>query len=547
MTRRVPKAPSKTEQEMLSEAVRLHGMGRLDEAAAAYGLVLKDDPLETVALTNLAVIRKGEGKLQDAMSLWRRALEADPADWGLHVSIGRTQVQMGDLRAAIVSCGKALEGNPRSVDALNIRGNALRRLENLPAALLNFDQALIVEPDNALLLENRGALLSQLGRHAAAVEDFSRSLALAPGQPALEAALLAEQLAICDWSAFDHATGRLHQNLPIERRVDHPHNFLMFSRSGADQLALARRYAMARAPGSPPSLWNGEDYDHQRLRIAYVSADFRSHPVAYLIAGLLEHHDRSRFEVHAVALGPRTDDPWRRRIAGAVEHFHDVAALDDRQAAMLLRNAEIDVAVDLNGYTQFCRPAIFAHRPAPIQVNFLGYPGTVGSRHVDYILADRHVIPPTHEAFYDEAVIRLPDSYFANTHGSRAVGPAPTRAACGLPDKGFVFASFNASKKINPATFSIWMRLLGSVAGSVLWLMEGPEGAASNLREEAGVRGVDPARLVFAPRANVDEHLARHQLADLFLDTSPYGAHTTGCDALWAGVPIVTCPGEPFA
>ncbi len=299
---------------------------------------------------------------------------------------------------------------------------------------------------------------------------------------------------------------------------------------------------MAFAP-----LWRGEIYAHERIRVAYLSADFREHPVAYLMAGLFEHHDRSRFEVTALSMGPDRASPMRERIRSAVEHFVDAGEQSDQAIAELIRRREIDIVIDLMGLTRHNRLDVLARRPAPIQVNYLGYSGTTGADFIDYILADATVIPEEHRGFYSEQVVWLPDCYLI-TDDRRAIAErTPSRSECGLPEDGFVFCCFNNSYKLGPETFGVWMRLLNATPGSVLWLSEANATAQANLRREAESRGVEAQRLIFAPRLpDVADHLARQRHADLFLDTLPYNAHTTACDALWAGVPLVTCLGTSF-
>jgi predicted O-linked N-acetylglucosamine transferase (SPINDLY family) len=316
-----------------------------------------------------------------------------------------------------------------------------------------------------------------------------------------------------------------------------------------DSLADQRRAAeiMARdklAPGPP--LWRGERYRHERIRLAYLSADFHSHATAVLAAGLFESHDRSRFETIAVSFGPDDASPMRSRLKQGFERFIDVRAKSEAEIARLVRELEVDIAVDLKGYTSDARPAIFSQRPAPIQVNHLGFPGTMGAPFMDYLIADRIIVPEGHKSFYSEQVVWLPDTYQPNDR-SREHGEPIERASAGLPERGFVFCCFNNSYKIQPPVFDVWMRLLRDVPGSMLWLLEDNAAATQNLKREAAARGIDPGQLVFAARCGQAEHLSRHSLADLFLDTLPYNAHTTASDALWMGLPIITCTGSTFA
>jgi predicted O-linked N-acetylglucosamine transferase (SPINDLY family) len=322
--------------------------------------------------------------------------------------------------------------------------------------------------------------------------------------------------------------------------------FAGVSPSAALQLKCAQTHVRGKHPGTNAPIWNGERYSHDRIRVGYLSADIRNHPVARLIAEIFERHDRTRVETFAFSFGADDGSALRARIAKAFDHFVDVSQKSDRDIASLIRENEIDVAVDLTGFTENARVGILAMRPAPTQVNYLGYPGTIGADYFDYIIADQIIVPPEHQPFYSEKVAYLPHTY-QPTDTTREIPATPlSRRDAGLPDTGFVFCSFNNSFKITPQVFDIWMRLLRSVDGSVLWLLDGHP-ASDNLRREAQKRDVAAERLVFAPRVDPDIHLARHRLADIFLDTSPYNAHTTTSDALWAGLPVLTCLGTAFA
>jgi predicted O-linked N-acetylglucosamine transferase (SPINDLY family) len=324
-----------------------------------------------------------------------------------------------------------------------------------------------------------------------------------------------------------------------------PFGNLVVSASPADQLRCARLSLAESA--NVPRLWQGERYRHDRIRVAYLSADFRPHPVAFLIAGVFEHHDKTRFHTVGLSFSPGGDSDMRRRISAAFDEFIDVRNQSDFDVAQLMRKMEIDIAVDLTGFCEYGRTEILAFRPAPVQVNYLGFPGTSGADFVDYIIADKTIVPPSHTQFFSEKVVYLPDSYQANDRKRGIASRTPTRREAGLPDERTVFCAFNNAYKITPAIFDIWMGLLTEIEGSVLWLLGDNEGAIRNLKREAQARHVLPERLIFAPRVAPDEHLARFALADLFLDTLPYNAHTTASDALWTGVPVLTCTGETFA
>jgi predicted O-linked N-acetylglucosamine transferase (SPINDLY family) len=294
-------------------------------------------------------------------------------------------------------------------------------------------------------------------------------------------------------------------------------------------------------------MWNGETWGNAKIRIGYVSGEFRHQATSVLIGELFELHDRGRFELIAFDNGGDDASVLRGRIERAFSEIVSIARLGDREAAVAIRDRKIDLLINLNGYFGRERQRVFSFRPCPIQVSYLGFPGTLGAPYIDYILADPQVIPEGHDAFYTEKVVRLPDTYQVNDRKRVIAERVPTRAELGLPAAGFVFCCFNNNYKITPRTFDIWMRLLSGVPGSVLWLLEGNAAAVRNLRQEAQRRGVAPERLVFAPRMNLPEHLARHRQADLFVDTLPCNAHTTASDALWAGLPLLTCTGGTFA
>jgi predicted O-linked N-acetylglucosamine transferase (SPINDLY family) len=325
--------------------------------------------------------------------------------------------------------------------------------------------------------------------------------------------------------------------------------FAMLALSGSERAhgLVARQFAADRYPAAPQRLWTGQRYGHQRLRVAYVSPDFKEHPVSHLMAGVFEGHDRSRFEVYAFSKCADDGSPLRRRVQAAFEHFIDVNGQSPQQIAQALREHEIDIAIDLAGYTQDSGLDAFAYRPAPVQVTYLGYPGTLGTGYFDFILADRHVIPEANREAFSERVVHLPDCYLPPAVDVLPAERTPTRAECGLPAQGFVLCCFNHVYKIHPRVFAVWMDLLQQRPDAVLWLSCRTDSARENLRRSAQKAGIDPARLVFAGRTpRVEDHLARYRVADLFLDTTPYNAHTTAADALMCGLPVVTCIGQAF-
>lgn len=355
---------------------------------------------------------------------------------------------------------------------------------------------------------------------------------------------------VCDWDDVEQDWRALREQIAAGQPSAPPFTVLPAPMSAECQRRCASAYVSAQLEGRAPEPWNGARFRHDRIRIAYVSSDFREHPTSFLIAGMFERHDRSRFDVTAISLTPEPAavSLRRERIRAAVDRFVNVHDKTDDEVVRLLRAHECDIAVDLNGLTAGNRFGIFGRRAAPIQVNFLGYPGTMGADFIDYILADQFVIPEADRTHYAEQVVHLPHCFLPNDAARPISARTPSRADAGLPAEGFVFCCFNSSFKITPDVFDAWMRLLAAVEDSVLWLSESNAWAVANLRQRAERRGVAADRLIFAPRVPLNEdHLARLRLADVILDTLYYNAHTTAADALWAGVPVLTCAGSTFA
>jgi protein O-GlcNAc transferase len=487
-----------------------------------------------------------ENDLERAINCFQTALKIQPDHAQVHGWLGGVFRRSNRFADALASYDKLVRLSPASVEAFNDRGIALAGLGRHEDALASFQQALLLEPRHANALGNLGEMLACLRRHDDAAGAFARLIDIEPEHPYAVGALFYSKRYSCDWSQYEADLERLNAAVMRGKKAIEPFTFLAATQSAAALLQCAQTHAAEACPPSDKPLWNGQRYAHDKIRVAYLSADFHDHATAYLMAELFELHDHGRFEIVALSFGPYSRGAMRQRLLRSFDRFVDVRAKSDREAAGLLREMEIDIAVDLKGFTTDGRPGILAQRPAPVQVNYLGFPGSMGAEYVDYILADRHVIPLEHEDFYSEKVVRLPDSYQPNDAQRQIPKTTPTRAECGLPAAGFVFCCFNNNYKITPDVFEVWMRLLTEVGGSVLWLLEDNAAVARNLSSEALRRGVAAERLVFAPRLGLDQHLARHKLADLFLDTRPYNAHTTASDALWAGLPVLTCRGTTF-
>lgn len=534
--------------DMLQEALALHRRGALAEAAARYAEVLRADPGNADAHCYLGMIACQHGRFAEGAERARQSLAHDPHSARAHLLLGRALAALGQHEEALASFDRAIALAPDLARAHGHRADLLAELGRNAEAIESYDRALALAPDAVEDWFNRGGALIALGRYEEAIASFNRATALNPqlaGADVLRAPLFLSKLRICDWTNYQADVAQLLSMMRAQQPLSVPFAALFLPCAPADQLQCARRYVQDQP--APPPLWRGEIFSHDRIRLAYLSADFREHATSHLAAGLFEHHDRSRFEITALSFGDDDDSPTRRRVAAAFDRFVDVRHNSDQEIAELMRRLEIDIAVDLMAFTKGNRLGVLSRRPAPVQVNFLGFPGTMGADFIDYMIADSTVIPEEHEAYYAERIVRLPGSYQVNDDKRPIAAATPSRHECGLPDDAFVFCCLNNTQKLNPDIFDVWMRVLRAVDNSVLWLLEGNATASANLRAAAERRGVSAKRLIFAGKAMLSDHLARQRLADLFLDTLPCNAHTTASDALWAGLPVLTQIGATFA
>jgi predicted O-linked N-acetylglucosamine transferase (SPINDLY family) len=532
---------------LLKDAVRSHRAGDLSEAARLYGSVLSAEPRHFQALYLLGFVRFQQGAFGEAEKLIGEAIKINPRSPDAFYNRGCALQHLQRPAEAVACFDDAVRLKPDYDEAWTNRGAALLALKDYRGALTSFDRALVFKPRDLEALSNRAAALFELKRYEDAAEGYNELLAIAPDFPyALGTQMLCRAHA-CDWRTLGSDRVRLKSALSNHKPVLPPHAATLLLDDEKLQLECARIWVSERCPTAPVPLWRGERYGHDKIRVAYLSADFHAHATSYLIAGVFEHHDKNRLETAAISFGPDDRSPMRTRLERSFDRFVEARGKSDHEIAEMIRAMEIDISVDLKGHTQDSRPGIFALRPAPLQVNYLGHPGTMGADYIDYLIADEIVAPREAWPSYQEKVVYLPGSYQANDSQRSIAESAPTRAEERLPANGFVFCSFNSCYKITPEVFAIWMRLLHDVEGSCLWLFDDKADAVRNLRREAIASGIEQDRLVFAARKPQAEHLARHELADLFLDTLPCNAHTTASDALWAGLPVLTCRGTTFA
>ena len=530
-----------------NRANALLGLKQFDAAIGSYDRAIAIQPAYAQAHYNRGLALKGLKRIEEALASYDRAIAIAPGYALAHCNRGNALTELRRLEEAMASYDQAIVVGPQCAEAWYNRGVALVTLERRDEALASFDRAIAIRPRYAEAFHSRGELLERCEHVEAAVESYEKAIAIKPDTDYLLGTLLHARMKLCDWRNFEADTRELFARIGRHERVATSFSVLALVDSLALQREAATIFAEDKCPpdGSlgpiPRRLRSG------KIRLGYFSADFHQHATMQLIAGVFEQHDREKFELVAFSLGLPNEDEMRQRVRAAFDDFIEAHHRSDRQIAELARNMAIDIAIDLKGFTQDERSRIFAYRAAPLQVSYLGYPGTTGSANIDYLLADRVLVPSGSEAHYSEKIVFLPESYQANDRKRTIAARTFTRAEVGLPDQGPVFCCFNAHYKITPAMFDGWMRILRRVPGSVLWLLDGASHTLVNLRREAAHRGVGPDRLIFAPRLPLADHLARVRLADLFLDTLPCNAHTTASDALWAGLPVLTRAGESFA
>jgi len=570
-----------TERRLLEEGFSFLRSGQMEMAEEQFKKILIGNPNQPDALNLLGIIRAQARDFESAIDFIKKAISINPNNSASYYNRGLALIELGKPAKAIDDFQRAIALNPMYAEAYNGQGNALLDLNQTTKAIDSFREALRLNPDYADAWNNLGNALSASKNISEAIECYKKATVKQPDfvdalinlasacseaneiQDSLiyfRAALQVDaehkylfgdylhvKFKSAEWSEFHVDAARL--KALIDRSLPSVKPFVALGLLDDPLLhkRVAELYVQARFPhsdtlGAIPARKPGG-----KIRIGYYSADFRNHATAYLIAEMLEQHDKDAFDIYAFNLTPGPLDAMGSRLFAAVKQVVDLAGLNDRSAAQLSREMGIDIAVDLKGHTEDSRTGVFAHRCAPLQVSYLGFPGTLGATYYDYVLADSNVIPLDQYPHYTERVVYLPHCYQVNDSTRRIADRAFSRVELDLPGKGFVFCCFNNTYKILPQTFDSWMRILHAVPGSVLWLLDHNFVATRNLQKEAQARGINPQRLIFAPRMPLADHLARHRAADLFIDTLPYNAHTTASDALWAGLPVLTCMGKSFA
>lgn len=531
--------------------ITLHDQGKFDEAVLAYRHAFEVEPRHAAAHYNMGNTLGHQNKLDEAVAAYAHAIKINPAYVEAYRNMGNTLRDQGKFDEAIAAYQTAISLKPDCAEAYyNNMGIAFKAQEKLDEAIAAYAHALALKPDFVEAYNNMGIAFQEQGKLGEAIAAYRRALEIKPDLAAAQVQMLHLMVhllqQICD---FERTTALrdLSATLGIDTMALPPFAALSWADNSEQQLARSRnwareeyRHATLQLPARPQSR-------PARLKIGYFSADFHDHPLLRLISGLLREHDKNRFEIFAFSYSKNKDGDLRQQLIKDVEHFVDVHECSDSKICDLAQSNDLDIAIDLTGYTRHSRSRLFQFRLAPIQINYLGFPGSMGADFIDYIVADPVVIPRDQRPFYSEKVIYQPNSYLPTDDACDIAQTITTRADFGLPEDAFVFCCFNNSYKISPREFDIWMRVLSKVEGSVLWLFKANKWAEQNLRKEAEQRGIDPLRLIFADRVSQSEHLARHKHANLFIDTFNYNAHTTASDALWSGLPVVTKQGNQFA
>jgi protein O-GlcNAc transferase len=515
---------------------------RLNEANKA--LSIKRD--EANAYFNMGITLQKQSKLDDAIEAYKKALAINPEYVDAYNNLGNAFNALGKLGKAIMAYKKAISINPDYASAYYNMGDALQEQYKFEEAIKAYKKAISIQPDYVEAYYNMGNILVDQSKLEVAIGAYINALAIRPDYELIRAQKLYQQAKTCNWSSIAEDVNLIPELGTLKKHVP---PFALLSLEDAPQRHLVRSkiYTKANYPQKalPPKALPSQK--PKRIRIGYFSTDFKEHPVAYLIAKVLKKHNRDQFEIFGYSIHGSSSCAMRQRLEKSFDSFTDVQNMSDKDIAFKARRDNIDIAVDLNGYTKDARTGIFAYRAAPIQINYLGYPGSTGSDFMDYIIADQYLIPPENQKYFSERQLFLPNTYMPTDNSRELSKKKITRSDMGLPEDAFVICCFNNNYKISSTEFDIWMRLLNKVENSVLWLRQSNQFSHVNIKNEAQKRNIESSRLIFAEKIPMDEHLARQRLADLFVDTFSFNAHTTAAEALWAGLPVVTKIGQGFS
>ena len=547
MKRKKPTGPTTEQRKMFQEALVLHRSGQLDLAETKYKKLLNFLHNNIDLLTNLGTIALQKGRLEEGVKIINKSLLINPNQSTAHNNCGNALKELKRFDEALASYDRAIELKLNDVEVYSNRGLTLQELKKTDEALASYDRAISLKPDYADAYFNRGITLHKLNRLNEALASFNRAIELKLDIDFLLSYSLFTKMQLCIWDDLSQRLNEVTKKIINNEKAALPFSMLVLVDEPEIQKKTNEIYVKKECPTINVLPKIKRYPKHSKIRIGYFSADFHDHATMHLMAELFECHDKKKFELIAFSFGPDKKDEWRQRVLLSFDQFVDVRLKSDQEISLLARKMEIDIAIDLKGFTRDSRPNIFAEGSAPIQVSYLGYPCTMAADYIDYLIADSILIPEEKQQHYSEKIVYMPNSYQVNVSKRNISETSLMRHKFGLPNTGFVFCCFNNNYKITPSIFSGWMRILKAVENSVLWLIESNKVASKNLKKEAKKFGINEDRLVFAKYTTVEEHLNRIKLADLFIDTLPCNAHTTTSDALRMGLPVLTCIGNSFA
>lgn len=519
--------------------------GRIDDAIVIFDSLKLLNIYDAQIHYNLGYLHSLNHDYQSALNNFQEALKISPNDLATLTNYASTLHELKKFDDAIDFFDRALRLNSEYAHALTNKGVTLLELKRYEEALAHHDRALNLEPKNHMIWANKASLLKQIKQNQQSAECYLKASELCGSDSYFLGQAHHQMMLICDWSDYQYFTDRIFNQIQLQNKSAEPFGLQGIAKSENLLQKCAEIYSSDMYP-TLGDLTKNTKYVHNKIHIGYLCGEFREHATSILMTRIWEMHDKEKFKIFAFDSGYNDNSQYRERINKAFDGIYDISQLSDLESAKLIQASEIDILINLNGYFGYSRQAIFSFKPAPIQVNFLGFPGTLGASYIDYMIADKVVLPESSKKYYFEKIIYLPNTYQPNDNKRQISETQFSKSKAGLPEGYFVFACFNNNYKITPDTFDLWSRILRRVDHSVLWLLTDNSTAQENLIKEISFRGIDPARIIFASRLQASEHLARHQLADLFLDTLPYNAHTTSSDALWCGLPVLTLVGETF-
>ena len=517
-----------------------------DQAILQYKKAITYKNLYLDAYVNLANLFKETKQFEEAIKNYDLAINLNPKLAEVYNNKGNALKEIRKFEEAIKNYDLAINLNPKLAEVYNNKGNALKEIRKFEEAIKNYDLAINLNPNFAEAYFNTATALQDIKNFEKAVLYFEKALLLDKEIPFCKGYLLHAKMLCCNWSGLNELYKEIYNDVEKNRYSATPFGYQAICDDESNLQKCAQLYSSKRFPEIKNNLFSKKVSKNKKIKIGYLCGEFREQATSILMTEVWEKHNKEDFEIIAFDSGWDDKSLRRNRIINAFDKFIDISKVSDLDAAKIIYKEQIDILINLNGFFGTGRPVVFSYRPAGIQINYLGFPGTIGSKYIDYILCDQTVVPPESKKFYNEKIIYLPDSYQANDTKRNISDKKFLREELSLPKESFVFCCFNNNYKITPNMFDVWARLLKKIDNSVLWLIDGNSEATENLKKEAKIRNIDVCRLIFAKRMKLEDHLARHKNADLFLDTLPYNAHTTASDSLWAGLPVLTCLGKAF-